>query len=174
MIFAGLLILTGCATMEDGVYRPKSSKEKAAFSKAVKDVSPADVRQNFRALESTEMAWAGVIKDIQFKETERTIQVAFQIDHRSFDWTDHGGDKPYRLSSTGDGVFVAGWIVRKPTTIGKLKTEAKAGYMMLVYGKPYQMKEGVIQVSTSALRLIKTNDYEVMDVAVEEDELSEE
>jgi hypothetical protein len=165
----GVLVLVGCTTIDTGTYRPKSGKEKAAFARSVSDVSPSDVQKDFHSLETTEMVWAGVISDIQFKETERTVQVAFQIDHRSFDWKDYGGGKPYRLSAEGDGPFVAGWTVDKPTSIAKLKAQAKPGYMILVYGKPYQMRGGVVQLSATALRLIKADDYEVLAIVAEDE-----
>jgi len=154
-----LLVITGCTTARQGVYRPKSGKEKAANDRADRGVSPADVRKDFHAFETNEVAWAGIIKDIQFKETQRSILVAFQIDHRDFDWKDHGGSTPYILSSKGDGAFKAGWTVRKPASIAKLNTLAKPGYMILVYGKPYQMKNGVIQLSATAVRPIKTSEF---------------
>ncbi len=169
-VLVGLLVLMGCATVEKGVYRPKNGKEKTALSRAVKDIAPSDVRKDFRGLEDTELAWAGVIKEIQFKETERTVQVAFQVDHRNFNWKDYGGKKSYRLSAVGEGTFVAGWTVPKPTSIAKLKTQAKSGYMILVYGKPYRMKDGIVQLSATALRLIPENDYEVLTATAAEDE----
>jgi len=108
-----------------------------------------------------EVAWAGVIEDVQYRETERTVQVAFRVDHRSFDWKNHGGSRPYQLSKKGDGVFMAGWVVQKPTRISFLKTLSRPGDMIIVYGTPYRMKKGIIQLSASAIRPISEKDYSI-------------
>ena len=159
-----VLAVAGCASMEKAVdYRPKSSREKQAVFRADREVSPDDVRADFHAHERTEIAWAGVIRDIQFKETERTIQVAFDIEHRGFDWKDHGGSVPYRLSPEGQGRFVAGWTVDKPARIDYLRSLAKPGCMILVYGKPYRMADGVIQIAATSVRPIKSSDFQTVE-----------
>ncbi len=56
LFLAGMLFLTGCATVGSGLYQPKSSKEKAAFSRAVFDVSPTEVRTNINAFVGAEFA----------------------------------------------------------------------------------------------------------------------
>ncbi len=165
-IVLGGLVLVGCASVEPGAYKPRYNKEKVAFSEADHSIAPADVRANFHILETRTVAWVGVIKEVQFKETERTIQVAFWVDHRPFDWKNHGGRTPYQLASVGDGEFVAGWEVQKPARISKLKTLAKPGYMILVYGTPYQMKGGVIQLKASAVRPVAPSDYSVVNFPV--------
>ena len=167
LVLLGLLSLVGCASVEQGSYRPVKGKEKQAFARADRDVSPADVRKDFQALENTEVAWAGIIKDVQFNETERTIQVAFQIEHRGFDWKNHGGGKPFRLSAEGDGLFRAGWVVDKPTRISYLKMLAAPGDMLIVYGKPYRMKDWVIQLSATAIRPVRAGDYSVAELRAE-------
>jgi hypothetical protein len=167
VVLFGLLSLVGCASVEQGAYRPVKSKEKQAFARADRGVAPADVKKNFRALENTEVAWAGIIKDVQFNETERTFQVAFEVEHRGFDWKDHGGGAPFRLSSEGDGLFRAGWVVDKPTRISYLKMLAGPGDMLIVYGKPYRMKDWVIQLAATAIRPVRDSDFIVVEPVAE-------
>ncbi|MBT8046039.1 MAG: hypothetical protein KJN67_02620, partial [Pontiella sp.] len=145
-LFIGCMLLAGCTTFNDGLYRPVSGREKKAFARADQAISPADVRRDFDTFNTREVAWAGIIKDIRFKETERTIQVAFQVEHRHFDWLTHTGRAGYRLSAAGDGEFMVGWSVRKPTSVGRLMAQAKPGYMLVAYGKPYRIMDGVIQL----------------------------
>jgi len=164
VMLCAILFLVGCATVEKGAYPPKSSKEKKAFAQASREIQPKDVRADFHAAEKSVMAWAGVIKDIQYKETERTVQVAFKVDHRNFDWKDHGGSTPYQLSAEGDGIFLAGWTVQKPTRISYLKTLSKPGDMLIVYGTPYRMTGGsLIQLKASAIRSIHEGNYRVVE-----------
>lgn len=154
ILLAGVF-LAGCATVPDGEYRPAGGQERAAFAKADLAISPAAVRAGFAALQGRDVAWAGIIKDIQYKETERTIQVAFMVEHRHFDWKERGGKKPFQLSAGGDGAFVAGWTVAKPTSIGYLKTLAAPGDLLIVYGAPYRIAaDGAIQLTATAVRPI--------------------
>lgn len=101
------------------------------------------------------MAWGGIIKDIQFKETEHTIQVAFEVEHCTFDWRDHGGRIPYTLYESEEGVFRAGWTVNKPASVSHLEKQAKPGYMILVYCKPYRMSNDMVQLSAISVRPIQ-------------------
>lgn len=156
IVFGLLLALAGCATMDDGAYRPKSYKEKQAFAIADRSVTPQQVRTNFHGHVETEVAWAGIIKDIRYKEEERVIQVAFQVEHRDFDWT-----QPIRISAEGQGEFVVGWSARKPNTITHLKSLAKPGDMLIAYGKPYQMKADIIQLAATAVRPIRVKDFTI-------------
>ena len=160
---AGLAaLLAGCSTVPDGAYRPKSFVEKQALVRATKEVSLAAVRQNFLALRNTEVAWAGVIKDVQFRETERTVQVAFSVDHRRFDWQRHRDDnKPYHLSAQGEGPFTAGWTVRKPTQISYLEGLARPGYMLIVYGTPHSMRSASVHLAATAVRVIPVDEFRI-------------
>ena len=159
--FFGLLLVAGCASTKNGEYRPAKSREKEAFAVADRTVSPNDVRAGFRGLEATEVAWAGIITDVQFEEKERKYQVAFEVEHRPFDWQNHGGSQPFHLGSKGEGAFVAGWYANKPTSIWRLRQLADVGDMIIVYGKPYRMRDGVIQLAATAIRPIKAEDFEV-------------
>lgn len=156
------LVLVGCASVGTNDYKPYKNREKEAYSRADRSVTFSDVRTNFMNYVDTEVAWAGIINDIQFKETERTIQVAFDIDYHTFDWKDHGGGEPYKLPEASEGQFKAGWTVDKPARISYLKTLAKPGYMIIVYGKPWRRVEDTIQLAATAVRPIKAGDYEIV------------
>jgi len=58
-------------------------------------------------------------------------------------------------------MFAAGWTVNKPARISVLKTQAEPGDMILVYGRLYRMKDGVIQLAATSVRPIKTGDFTV-------------
>ncbi len=170
LFFAGLMLLAGCATYEDGRYRPVTGTEKEVFARADQRITPSDVRQNFDAFKTNDVAWVGIIKDIRFKETERTIQVAFQVEHRHFDWLTHDGAAAYHLSAEGEGEFMVGWSVRKPTSIGRLKAQAKPGYMLVAYGTPYRIIDGVIQLAATAVRPVSAGQFTISDNAGEQPE----
>ena len=161
LVFLSVLLSFGCASVKESAYKPYKTREKKAFSRADRAVEIIDVQTNFQAYVGTEVAWAGIIEDIQFKETERTIQVAFSVEHREFDWVDHGGGVPYQLSAEGQGGFKAGWVVDKPARISYLKALAKPGYMIVIYGKPYRMENGVVQLAATAVRPIKAGEFRV-------------
>ncbi len=152
-----MLLLAGCATYEKGGYHPKSAAEKKAFARATRNVNPDIVRNDFNAWAGIEVAWAGVIKEIDFKEAERAIHAAFYVEHRHFDWS----DKPYRLAAGGEGEFVAGQAVPKPAAISRLKTLAKLGDMVIVYGMPVRMRNGIIQLKATSIRPISADDFTI-------------
>lgn len=165
-----LVAVTGCSTLiKEKDYQAKSRKEKQAFERAVKGIPLSYVQRDFWSYSAVELAWGGIIKDVQFKESERTILVAFEVEYRDFDWVDYGGLKPYRLSGAGGGLFMAGWKVPKPARISYLKTLAKPGDMILVYGTPYLMSEdGVVQLKATAVRPIPVHDFLLLSEDVSE------
>jgi hypothetical protein len=164
LILGCLLLAVGCTSVDPKPYRPKGGREKAAFTRVDRLIGPKLVLEDFETHRDVEVAWAGIIEDIQYNETERTIQVAFKVGHRGFDWIDHGGGRPYQLSGVGEGHFVAGWVVPKPASINYLKALAGAGDMIVIYGKPYQVKDDVIQLAATALRIVDDGDFEVVQV----------
>jgi hypothetical protein len=163
-----LLILSGCATVGERAYSPAKSREKKAFVRADRSIAPLTVQTNFDAFLDAEVAWAGIITDVQYNETERTVQVAFEVEHRGFDWINHGGKRPFQLGAKGDGMFRTGWEVDKPTRISYLKLLAAPGDMIIVYGKPYRMKEGVVQLAATALRPIKEERFSIRETVVDD------
>lgn len=161
LVLLGVLLSFGCVSKQEGAYKPYKSREKKALARVDRSIEMIDVQTNFNAYVGAEVVWAGIIEEIQFKETERTIQVAFSIDHREFDWMDHGGKAPYRLSAEGQGRFRAGWAVDKPARISNLKTLAKPGYMILIYGTPYRLEDGLVQLVATAVRPIKEDEFSI-------------
>ena len=165
LIVLSVLAVAGCRTVDPGMHHPKTDKEKKAFARANLETTPEQVRKDFESLRNTEVAWAGIIRDVQYKETERTIQVAFKVEHRYFDWMDYGGAQPFHLSTEGEGMFVAGWPVNKPTRIGYLKALVKPGDMLIVYGKPYSVFNNIVHLAASAIRPVKAKDYAETEVS---------
>ncbi|VGO15519.1 hypothetical protein PDESU_04102 [Pontiella desulfatans] len=165
--FMALLLLAGCASVREQAYQPHKSAEKKAFARVDRTIGPDAVRANYVALAETELAWAGIIKDVQYNETERTFQVAFEIEYHDFDWVDHGGGQPFRLSAEGGGIFTAGWYASKPTRISYLKLLAAPGDMIIVYGKPFSMANGVIQLAATAIRPVKQGGFSFLEPIAE-------
>jgi hypothetical protein len=154
------VVLAGCSTLNDRDYTPYKSREKKAYARADRAISIPDVQSNLFELATTEVAWAGIIDEIQFKELERTIQVAFSVDQHDFDWKNYRKGKPYHLSADSQGQFTVGWTVDKPARISHLKTLAKPGYMIIAYGTPFRVDEdGVVQLSATAIRPIKMKKF---------------
>ena len=152
---AGLVaLLAGCSSVPKGTYRPASSKEKQALATAFRAIYPNDVRADVQSFEKMQIAWVGEIKELEFREDDDAVQVAFLLDHRYFDWKEHPGDKPYHLSATGEGSFAAGWTVPKPTSISHLKKLAKPGYMLVVYGMPSGLRGETVRLEATAVRVI--------------------
>lgn len=152
----GLLVLAGCASKTGfTAYKPYKDRERRAFERADFSAAFADVQTNFQRYAETEVAWAGIIRRVRFHETERTIQAAFEIEQRGFDWKKYSAGEPYQLSAVSAGTIKAGWTVDKPSRISYLKSLAKPGCMIVVYGKPWQCAGDEIQLAASAVRPIR-------------------
>jgi hypothetical protein len=155
IITALALLMAGCSTPGLRDYRPQNGREVQLLGKAVRTITPADVRKDFSGNAATLVVWVGIIKKIEFRETERTIQVAFLLDHRRFDWLEHReDDAPYHLSEKGAGEFTAGWTVNKPTRINYLKSLSEPGDALVVYGTPYSIKNGIVRLDASHVRVL--------------------
>lgn len=159
-----IALVTGCASTGTKPYQPTSPTEKEAFSIADKTISMEDVRANFNAYKrDSEIAWAGIIKKVQFAEKERSVQVGFVIEHHDFDWTKHSSGPEFQLSKESSGTFLAGWVVQKPTRISYLKQLAKPGDMIIVYGKPHRIKGSTIHIIASAIHPIPAKEFTLID-----------
>ncbi len=161
-VLLGFFVLTGCAS-KVGEYAPKSKVEGAAFASADLSITPEAVRKNFEEYRGTNVAWAGIIREVDYKETERTIQVAFLVDQHDFDWKLHKGDQPFKLESERGGPFAAGWEVKKPTRASLLRKQAGPGDMLIAYGQPVKVRAGVIQLKTDQIRAVKIDEVQFTD-----------
>jgi hypothetical protein len=161
-----VLLVAGCASVGGRSYHPAKSVEKKAFARADRSISPNAVRADYVSYRGTEVAWAGIIKNVQYSETERTYLIAFEVEHCGFDWMEHGGNETFRLTSPGEGTFTAGWYANKPTRVSYLKLLAAPGDMLIVYGKPHQMKNGVVQLAATAIRPVKAGGFSVVEAPV--------
>lgn len=157
------LMLTGCATTstESKPYVPASSEEADALKAADVYTSPNMIRKNFYAYAGKELGWAGIIRNIKFIDQERVVQVAFLVEHHYFDWKEHGGSVPYRLLPGSEGLFATAWSIEKPTDIRRLKMQVKEGDMLLVYGKIYNMKKGVVRISPTFVHPIPAKHFQL-------------
>ncbi|WP_372808225.1 hypothetical protein [Pontiella sp.] len=161
VLVAAVLVVSGCASVGERGYRPATHAEKKAFARADRSVSPQAVRSDFVSYGGMEVAWAGIIKNVQYSETERTYLIAFEVEHCGFDWTERGGTEPFRLTAPGEGTFTAGWYANKPTRVSYLQLLAAPGDMLIVYGKPHQMKNGVVQLAATAIRPVKVGGFAI-------------
>jgi hypothetical protein len=168
VLFLSIVVLAGCATVDKHSYNPVSPQETAAFTRADRSLGPGDVSRDFEALKDAELAWAGVIKAVKFKENGDNVFVAFRVEHRHFDWS----GKPYLLSSEGDGEFMSGQSLTKSDNIEFLRATMLPGSMLIVYGKPLRVSEsGMIQLSASSIRPVLLSEFSVEDESMAEDKV---
>lgn len=162
-----VVLLAGCSTVKTGSYRPDSPKERTAYRRASKMIALADVQEDRGAYLEQMVAWAGVIEDVKFRQTERAVQIAFSVRQHDFDWLEPQGEALYELSTESDGIFFAGLSVPMPTQISYLKGLAEKGDMLIVYGKPVP-GNGTVQLRAKTVRAIDRQDFAIIDPATDE------
>lgn len=143
MVFCLLLALaaglSGCATYSSRPFTPAKRGEQKIFGKARKDVYPGQVRKHPARYRNTELAWAGIVKDVKLIHGKHGAGVIVLVQHHYFDWIEDHGAQPQRffLSPRGEGNFI---IALKPRD-GMNQSEARrmlpVGTMVVAVGKIY-------------------------------------
>jgi hypothetical protein len=158
VVLCGIMLTAGCANKPKALrpYVPTSDKEAEAFAKTDFSLTFSQVAKEIDFHVVTDIAWTGIIEDIDFREQRDRVQVALRVREHAFDWIDRGTDTGrYYLSQASAGYFMAGIDVMKPTSIQRLKRQASVGDMIIVYGHPRILHEdGTIQIKAFSVRPI--------------------
>ena len=151
VLFASM-VLIGCPHSQ--LYRGLSEGEQEHFSKANREIYPNDVRSNFQQNSSIKVAWPGFITEAKWDEKEGAYATTFVLEHHYYDWIlDYSIQKEKLfLSSRGEGAF-ATICPSKPEQ--KSQTSSATGNLLIVYGTPERLEEGVVFLTCDYARFIK-------------------
>jgi hypothetical protein len=137
-------------------YKPISEWENQFYQIIDKNVWPNDVIENIDNYKNTLVGWVGIIE--KFMTDESNIEyniIGFYVKHHYFDWIEDFGieNKPIRLSSDGEGYFVCYYYAKKEADINELIKDI-VGDCIINYGRPSEIDDGVIILTTEYLRII--------------------
>jgi hypothetical protein len=156
-------VLAGCSVPME--YFPGTKMEKAAFSKANRYIFPNDVRKNFTSYKTIEVAWPGIIKSVNFQKTKGSLRAMIRAEHHYYDWIEDttGGPPNIYLSPRGEGSFETD--IKVTTQADSAEIAQLIGYLIIVYGTPYEIKADVIMLKESSSRIIEPKFFvtDVMD-----------
>lgn len=136
------------------VYQPSSNWEEAELKSSDFNIFPDDIRGNIEGYKNAKVAWAGIIKDTQYHETASNIQLGFIVEHHYFDWVQDQSVQraKFFLSPNGEGKISAVWSIKKNALSAEIQEASKAGNMIVMYGTPHHVENGIVYLSISYVR----------------------
>ncbi|HND02750.1 MAG TPA: hypothetical protein PK782_11790 [Nitrospira sp.] len=147
------VVLSGCPLPRSEMYKGFSEAEKSYFATADLGVFPNDARKDVERYQASLVAWPGFITELNSIQKDSAYFTRIVVEHHYYDWIlDHSIQKEkYFLSPRGEGVF---------TTLcpSKLKDEnvtKDLNNMLIVYGKPEKVEDGMLHVTCDYAAFIK-------------------
>lgn len=152
-----LLLLGGCVRN----YSPQSSWESQEFQRSDFTIHPNDVRFKLSQWRDFQIAWAGIIQEVEFYQTESSYEVILLMEHHYFDWKEENfePDQMYYLSSVGQGLFQTNWYLKKSADLEYFKSRFTVGNLAIVYALPDTVVEEVVLVKSRYLRIIDRKNF---------------
>ncbi len=135
--------VSGCATdnsMSSRAYTPPDKADREVFSKARRDVYPKQVRENPARYRDVNIAWAGIVKDVDVVRSKSGLSVVVLVEHHYFDWIEDHGAQPevFFLSPRGEGNFMIILEPKREMTKDEARKLLPAGTMLVAVGQIYQ------------------------------------
>lgn len=132
-------------------YQPASPAEKAEMDRSTYSVHPDDVRADIDH-HRVQVAWTGVLRDVQFSGAPEKPTVSALVDHHYFDWIDDRSARSERFlpSPRGEGQFRFTRPLSPAWDIAAMKEAAPPGSMVVVYGTPSKIEGAVVDLGEAA------------------------
>jgi hypothetical protein len=127
-----IALISGCTIY----YKPASDWEEKAMKEAKFNIFPRDVFSNINSHKSSNVAWAGIIKNYKIDNSTQPPQVVFTLEHHYFSWAIDGTTNKFWLSPRGEGIFTAKWPFQKDWTEDIAHKNIKNDDLMITYGTP--------------------------------------
>ncbi len=137
-------------------YEPVSEWERREMGRSSRNTYPDDVRANL-AGNRRPVAWADVLRAVEFFGEPRRPMLRLTIEHRYFDWIDDRSVQRERffLSRRGEGTFQCVWPLRPEWDVVEMRRITVPGLMAVVYGTPERVDGATIDLGQAAyVRLI--------------------
>ncbi|MBS0177690.1 MAG: hypothetical protein JSR20_02880 [Nitrospira sp.] len=148
------IVLSGCPFPRSEMYKGFSEAEKTHFSAADLGAFPNDARNDIERYRTKHVAWPGFITELKSIQKDGMHYSRIVVEHHYYDWIlDHSIQKEkVFLSPRGEGVFAT-------LCPSKLKDENMIAdtlnNMLIVYGTPEKVEDGMLYVSCDYAKLIK-------------------
>lgn len=128
-------VLTADILMNSQQYKPSTKDGRNIFKIADKEIYPRDVLSHKDSMRDKWIAWAGIVKKVEYLDTNFGPAARVIIEHHFFDWIeDHGAQNElFFLSPRGEADFE----IFIPVNAKKPENERlPLGIMAVVIGKP--------------------------------------
>jgi hypothetical protein len=147
-----LIALIGCPHSK--LYQGLSDGEREHFNKSSREIFPNDVRNDLERFRATKVAWPGFITEGKWAQVEEGFVTTFFIEHHFYDWIlDYSIQKEkIFLSPKGEGMFATNCTSKAEQ---ESQTASAVGNLIIVYGTPVGVEEGIVTLSCDYARLIK-------------------
>lgn len=151
------LFISGCVRN----YSPQSPWENREFENSDFTIHPNDIRFNVSLWKDFQLAWAGIIQESEFYETETSYEVILLMEHHYFDWKEENfePDQMYYLSAFGQGLFQTNWNLKKSADLEYFKTRFAVGNLAIVYALPDTVIDEVVLVRSRYIRIIDRKNF---------------
>ena len=152
------IILSGCPGIVPGskLYQGLSAPEEQHLQSANKEIYPNDVRADLQKYQSTKVAWPGIVTEATVTEKAGRVEIRFSVEHHYYDWIlDYSiQQEKIFLSPRGEGLFTTVCIVKPDTAqLRQFQSDTAPGNLLIVYGRPENVDEGVILLTCNFIRL---------------------
>ena len=156
LLVAASLGLAACPGAVPGSrpYQAASPAEAQRIKQADFHTFPDDVRQSPEKFTSTLVAWAGVITNADIKKGSDGYLIIFSLEHHYFDWIEDDSIQKaiFFLSPRGEGKFATYWSMPLSTEYDELKRRVAPGSLLITYGYPVKVEDGVVYVRPDYVR----------------------
>lgn len=152
-------VLMGAPSSRD--YKPASPWEQREMVRSTRSVYPDDVRANLAA-RRVPVAWAGILRQVEFIGEPARPMLRLTVEHHYFDWIeDRGAQRElYFLSPRGEGTFRCVWPLRREWDMAEMRRITVPGLMAVIYGTPERLDGAVIDLGqASYARLFPPGSY---------------
>jgi len=160
-----LVPASGCGLVRP--YKCNSDFEQNIFNIASRNIHPDDVRVMPKEyLHNAVVAWAGTIIECTISEKEDEADARLLVEHHHFDWLEDFklGENIFILSARGEGSFKTVWPLRLDYGMEELKRWTAKGNMVVIYGMPVSVENGIIELEANCVRFILPGRFKFADI----------
>ena len=161
LILFVLISLTslGCPGIVPGSkpYEGLSEREADHFNRSQRDISPSAVRSRIAQYQSTEVAWPGLIKEVELIEKEGKLEAQLLVEYYHYDWIlDYGVQmEKIFLYPQREGLFATTCSFRPDASSSKqFRSYAEVGNLLILYGTPQRVDGQVVVLTCNYPRFI--------------------
>jgi hypothetical protein len=142
-------------------YQPHSVWERDVYHQSNFKIHPDDVREKLKRYRKEQIAWVGIIQEVEFYDNPANYEIILLLEHRYFDWNLDVTDDPqiFYPSTRGEGLFQTTWFLKKSADLEYFSERFEPENLAMVYAVPDTVIDDIVLVKSRYIRIIDKNDY---------------